>query len=165
MNINLRHRYKKIVAAVALSTVLVGGLAACSGDDSFEDRKDLQTTTTLKNSIALENLQKKRDLENDPNKVRYIYLMNFGQIVGYYVSVGNITSNASQMAPEQEAVRRYSSSDDVVVDSAADDGTYGAGDPGIFFFTADGTMVVTSLDYIQSDQPLQIDVPRLGGTE
>lgn len=159
------NKLKKIITTIALSAVVVTGLAACSGaSDSYTERTEKQQTTTLTDSIALDNLEKKRDLENDPNKVRYIYLMNFGQIVGYYVSVGNITSNASQMAPEDDIVDPCSSTYcPTVVDSAADDGTYGAGDPGIFFFTADGTMVVTSLDYIQSDQPLQIDVPRLGG--
>ena len=38
---------------------------------------------------------------------------------------------------------------------------YGDGDPGIFFYTADDVMVETSLDYVVSDQPLAIDVPRL----
>lgn len=51
-------------------------------------------------------------------------------------------------------------------DSAKDDGTYGNGDPGIFFFfTTDGIMVETDLNYIQTDAPLSIDVPRLGGKE
>jgi len=159
----------KIIAVTAGALILAGTLTGCSYDDdatnAYDNRQVLQKETTLTNSIALENLKEKRDRENDPNKVRYIYLMSFGEIIGYYVSQGNITSNASQMAPEQEIVRRTSTSDALVVDGASDDGTYGAGDPGIFFFTADGTMVVTSLDYIQSDQPLAIDVPRLGGTE
>jgi hypothetical protein len=146
-----------IVASLALS----GCVTDPDATAAYDKRQEQQKETTLNDSIALDNLKKKRDLENDPNKVRYIYLMNFGQIVGYYVSVGNITSNASQMAPEQEIVRRTEASDALVVDSASDDGTFGAGDPGIFFFTSDGTMVVTSLDYIQSDQPLAIDVPRL----
>lgn len=161
---NVKKHFRLIIALFA-AMLLVGTLAACSSNQSYQDRIDKQDSITLDDSIALDNLEKKRDLENDPNKVRYIYLMNFGQIVGYYISVGNITSNASQMAPEEEIVQPWSGGDRYVVDSAADDGTFGAGDPGIFFFTADGTMVVTSLDYIQSDQPLAIDVPRLGGTE
>lgn len=160
---------KKGAAILAGVVISLTALTGCTYDEdatqAYDNRQELQKSTTLTDSIALDNLKEKRDRENDPNKVRYIYLMSFGEIIGYYVSQGNITSNASQMAPEQEIVRRYSSGDAYVVDGASDDGTYGAGDPGIFFFTADGTMVVTSLDYIQSDQPLAIDVPRLGGTE
>lgn len=38
-------------------------------------------------------------------------------------------------------------------------------DPGIFFFTTDGTMVHTSLDYLYSTTPLptNVNVPKLGG--
>lgn len=157
----------KAFAAIAGVLVLAFTLSGCYSDpdatEAYDNRQTLQRETTLDNSIALDNLKEKRDRENDPNKVRYIYLMSFGQIIGYYIAKGNITSNSSQMAPELEIVRYCSGCDAIVVDGASDDGTYGAGDPGIFFFTADGTMVVTSLDYIQTDQPLAIDVPRFGG--
>lgn len=155
-----------IIAASIAVAIAGGGTVACTSDaqKSYDARQKSQQQTTLKDSIALDNLKKKRDRENDPNKVRYLYLMSFGKPVGYYVTKGNITSNASQIAPEEEVVKSFGG-DGYVVDSAQDDGTYGNGDPGVFFFTADGTMVVTSLDYIQSDQPLKIDVPRLGGQE
>lgn len=150
----------KTLTAGAIALSLVGGLAACGYSSEYEQRKDKQTETTLKDSIALDNLQKRRDRENDPNKIRYIYLVNFGKPFGYYVAKGNITSNGAQMAPEQEVIKGYGG-EGYVLDSASDDNTYGASDPGIFFFTADGTMISTSLDYIQSDQPIAIDVPRL----
>jgi hypothetical protein len=156
----------KLTTALATAAVAALVLTGCGPSDAqqaYKDRQAKQQQTTVSDSLALDNLGEKRDRENDPNTVRYLYLMNFGQIVGYYVTKGNITSNAAQIAPEQEVVKAYS--DGYVVDSAQDDGTYGDGDPGVFFFTADGTMVVTSLDYIQSDQPLAIDVPRLGGSE
>jgi hypothetical protein len=160
---------KKLTRGIIAATIVLGmagGTVACTSDAqrAYDARQKSQQQTTLKDSIALENLKKKRDRENDPNKIRYLYLMNYGQIVGYYIAKGNITSNASQIAPEEEVVKSYGG-DGYVVDSAQDDGTYGDGDPGVFFFTADGTMVVTSLDYIQSDQPLKIDVPRLGGDD
>ena len=50
----------------------------------------------------------------------------------------------------------------LTLDSSQDDGTYGEGDPGIFFFLADGTYVETTLDYVYSTQPIPVDVPRLG---
>lgn len=153
------------LATVFAAVALVGVLAGCGTTNDYQDRKESQDATTLKDSQALRNLEEKRDRENDPNKVRYLYVMSFGEIIGYYVTKGNITSNAAQIAPEDDIVQPWQGGDRYVVDSAQDDGTYGDGDPGVFFFTADGTMVVTSLDYIQSDQPLAIDVPRLGGTE
>jgi hypothetical protein len=78
------------------------------------------------------------------------------------VILGKVSSSGSQIGPEEEIVKRWS--DGYVLDSAQDDGTYGDGDPGVFFFTTDGMMVETSLDYVIADRPIELDVPRLGGT-
>ena len=147
-----------VAAMLGLSLVLSG----CSFDDRANERLKEQNQTTIKgDSLEKTNLKEKLERENDPTAVRYVYLMNFGQIVGYYVIKGKVSSAGSQIAPEMEV--DYHSYGNVVLDSKQDDGTYGQGDPGIFFFLADGTMVSTSLDYVESDAPLPIDVPRLGG--
>jgi hypothetical protein len=154
---------KKIAALALGASLLVGGLAACSGPTEYEKRKQEQSKSQITNSLEKQNLEKKRDKEEDPSAVRYLYLMNFGQIVGYYVTQGKVSSNGSQVGPETEVIKGWNG-DGYVLDSAKDDGTFGAGDPGIFFFTTDGVMVETSLDYVMSDAPIAIDVPRLGGS-
>lgn len=155
----------KVATTIALALAGTLVLAGCSDNKEFEDRKE-QQSKSLKDSLEIANLESKLERENDPNAVRYVYLMNFGQIVGYYVIQGKVSSAGSQIAPEQDIIDPCSSSYcPTVVDSAQDDGTYGSGDPGIFFFLADGTMVSTSLDYIESDAPMPIDVPRLGGND
>lgn len=155
---------KKITAFVAAAALLFG-FAGCSYDDkASKKRKDAQASVTLKDSLEITNLETKLKRENDPNAVRYVYLISFAQPIGYYVVKGKVSSSGSQLAPEDEVIDNCDSScGGNVLDSSQDDGTYGTGDPGIFFFTADGTMVSTTLDYIESDAPLPIDVPRLGG--
>jgi hypothetical protein len=149
-----------ITALVASALVLAG----CRGaDEGAEARAALQRQTTLANSLEKENLREKLERENNPNAVRYVYLISFAQPIGYYVIRGKVSSSGSQLAPEQEAVRMCGYNECwTMTDSAQDDGTYGSGDPGIFFFLADGTMVSTTLDYIESDQPLPLQVPLLG---
>lgn len=156
---------KRIYAPITLAVAAALALSGCGNSTSYEERKELQKTTTLENSLEKANLKEKLQRENDPTAVRYVYLMNFGQIVGYYVIEGKVSSSGSQLAPEEEFVRPCSGCDGFTTDSAQDDGTYGTGDPGIFFFLADGTMVSTTLDYVESDTPMRIDVPRLGGQE
>jgi hypothetical protein len=154
---------KKIIAATA-AVALAITLAGCTQTDenkAYDERKALAKEYDRDTSLELTNLEEKRKREDDPNAIRYLYLMNFGEVVGYYVTKGKVSSSGSQIAPETELVSRWS--EGFVVESAKDDGSYGASDPGIFFFTSDGVMVETSLDYIQSDAPLAIDVPRLGG--
>lgn len=151
----------RLVALVAAMLGLSLVLSGC-GDSRSNERLQEQNQTTIKgDSLEKSNLKEKLERENDPTAVRYVYLMNFGQIVGYYVIKGKVSSAGSQIAPEMEV--DFHSYGNVVLDSKQDDGTYGQGDPGIFFFTADGTMVSTSLDYVEADAPMPIDVPRLGG--
>jgi len=146
----------KIAAIVLAASIALTG-AACS--PQLTEREKAQNTSQIKDSLEKKNLERKRDREENPTAERYLYLMNYGQIVGYYVTKGKVSSNGSQVGPELEVLRNLSGYP--IVDSAKDDGTYGQGDPGIFFFTSDDVMVETSLDYIMSDQPLAIDVPRL----
>lgn len=156
----------RLIKAAAILSIATLALTACTGSSEFNQRKDAQEKTTLTESLGTANLAERLKREEDPTAIRYLYLMNFGQIVGYYVTKGKISSSAGQLAPEQDIICRYNSGESCnPVDSAKDDGTYGPGDPGIFFFTTENVMVETSLDYIQSDAPLSIDVPRLGGND
>lgn len=152
---------RRLAAALLAGVLAVTVLAGCSSG-GYSERQEQQQQTTLDNSLEEQNLRAKLEREEDATAQRYVYLMNFGQIVGYYTITGKVSSSGSQIAPEQDVVCRYNTSESCqAVDSAQDDGTYGAGDPGIFFFTTDGVLVETSLDYVVSDAPLAIDVPRL----
>jgi hypothetical protein len=153
---------RKIATAGAIAALSIGAMTACTpASDEYTERKEAQGASQIKDSLEKKNLEKKRDKEEDANAIRYVYLMNYGNITGYYVIEGKVSSSGSQIGPEQEIIKRWS--DGYVLDSAQDDGTYGDGDPGVFFFTTDGMMVETSLDYVISDRPMTLDVPRLGG--
>lgn len=147
------------VSAIALAATLSLTAASCDGPGPSDRDKSAAAAKPAGETLEIKNLKAKRAKEESPDATRYLYLMSFGKIIGYYVTKGKISSNGSQIGPELESIGSYSAP--AVVDSAQDDGSYGDGDPGIFFFTSDGTMVVTDLDYIQSDAPLPIDVPRL----
>ena len=152
----------KIIGAIVGAAIVVASLSGClTKSEQFEERETLQEQSR-DDSLELKNLQEKVSREDDATALRYVYLINYGTIFGYYSTEGKISSSASQIAPEQEFVKVYESSTEYyIIDSTKDDGSYGPGDPGIFFFTTEGVMVETSLDYIISDAPLPIDVPRL----
>lgn len=157
------NRFKKISAATIALVVAGAALTGCSyntdENQKYNERKALSEAYDTKDSLELKNLEKKRELEDDPNAIRYVYIMSYATIIGYYVAEGKISSSGSQIAPETELVSRWS--EGFVVESAKDDGSYGEGDPGIFFFTTEGAMIETSADYITSTVPFEIDVPRL----
>jgi hypothetical protein len=155
---------KRFATLALIGGLTVGGLAACATPGEYEQRKAAQGNSQIKNSLEKQNAEMKRDKEEDPNAIRYVYLLNYGINTGYYVAKGKISSSSSQVGPESEVIKYYG--EGFILDSAKDDGTYGAGDPGIFFFTTDGMMVETSLDYIVTDRPIALQgVPLLGGTE
>ncbi len=157
---------KKFCATVCIALVGATLLTGCDEHKKAAKREEIQNSVVLENSLGKEAQKKRLEREEDTNAERYVYLMSFGQIVGYYVIKGGVYSSATQLAPEQEIICKYETAEGcLAVDSAKDNGTYGQDEGGVFFFTADGTLVETSLEYIQSDQPLPIDTPRLGGKE
>lgn len=154
---------KKMVAAATIAMLGVLALAGCDYSEEYENRKNDQSSVTLDNSLGIKNQKERLEREEDPNAIRYVYLMSFGEIVGYYVIQGKVSPAGTQLAPEQDIICRSTAESCQAVDSAKDDGTYGASDEGSFFFTTDGVLIETTLDYIQSDGPIAIDVPRLDG--
>jgi hypothetical protein len=173
--------FKKI-AIVGISAALVLGLAACSEntpqtsaqnegqaitEQAFEQQSKAvpYPVNELKDSLERRNLSDRLLRTNKPEAIGYVYLMNFGQIVGYYTIKGKVSSTQSQMTTDNLIIRKCNTGNgcnDVVVNAPGDDGSYGPNEDGIFFFTTEGAMVTTSLDYIWADNQIAIDVPRLG---
>lgn len=152
-----------VIAGVCIAAL---GVSGCAYQDGNDQRKELQKQKATGQTLEKANLAEKRKREENPSAIGYVYLMNYGNVVGYYVTKGKLSSNGSQATPEQEIVDAcdHGNCDHSVVDGPQDDGSYGQGDPGIFFFLTDGTKVVTSLDYVQTDRPIPaLNVPRLGG--
>lgn len=163
-------KFKKTAIAVLAGTFAFIGLGAnaCSTQTDEEIARDqVQSQKATGDTLEKKNLEEKRKREENSSAVRYVYLYNFGQPMGYYVAKGKISSSGSQRTPEQDNLwtcKVNYGCQPIVVDGAQDDGSYGKGDPGIFFFLADGNMIETTFDYVVSEKPLTaINVPLLGG--
>jgi hypothetical protein len=165
---------KKIVIATTLALSLVG-LTACSdpnsaqstGQDLTEQAFSQQQAAVpypvseLKDSLERRNLRERLIRTNKPDAQGYVYLMSFGKIIGYYTVKGKVSSTQSQMTTG-DIITSRNGGGSVVVGAPGDDGSYGENEPGIFFFTTEGQMITTNLDYIWSDNLISIDTPRLG---
>lgn len=114
----------------------------------------------LRDSLERRNIRERLLRTNRPNAIGYVYVMSFGKIIGYYTIKGKLSSTQSQMTTDQLELD-HGSYGQSVVSAPGDDGSYGANEPGIFFFTTEGAMVETNLDYVVADQPLPVDVPLL----
>lgn len=171
---------KKIIAAVA-AVLLVGSLAACEGKPKSNAQSTGQTQTEqayeqqskavpypadqLKDSQERRNIKERLLRTNNPNAISYLYVLSFAKPLGYYVVKGKVTSTQSQMTTDTFVERHGDTGGGNITYAApGDDGSYGANEPGIFFFTTEGVMVTTDLDYIISDQPIAVgefNVPKL----
>ncbi len=158
-----RTKASAIVAAVIVAALALTG---CTNSD-YEERIEQQNTVTLDDSLGIQAQTERLEREEDTTAERYVYVMPLGskEAIGYYVIRGGVYDASTQLAPEQELVRRCDGCDSYVMDSARDNGTFGGdGGDGFFFFTVDGALVeLAFLAYIQSDQPIAayVDVPRL----
>lgn len=167
---------KKRLRIAVVGVLIVLGLTAgvCTPDkNSAQEQGQRQTEAVfsqqsravpypvdqLKDSLERRNLKERLLRTNRPDVLGYVYLMSFGKIIGYYTIKGKVSSTQSQMTTDQLAVAcHYQNA--CVVNAPGDDGSYGPNEEGIFFFTTEGAFVTTSLDYIWSDVPLPLDVPR-----
>lgn len=165
--------------AIAVFLPLAMGSSGCSTGSSKVQQRDSKITETyakrfeaavpypldlMKTSLERQNLRRRLLLENQPNKIGYVYIINFGKVIGYYVIKGKVSSTQSQLTITQQ-VTAAPNNGSATVDSMGDDGSYGpneGGQNGVFFFTASGTWVETDLEFLYADQPLPIDVPLLG---
>lgn len=160
------NRIAKAVVGLIAAGALAFGATGCGASDGYQEVKDRQkqaNEASTKDTLEKKNLRAKIALEEDPNRIGYVYLTSYGKPFGYYVIKGKVSSSGSQLEPEDQVLHPYSG-EYVPVDGPQDDGTYGDGDPGIFFFTADGAFVETSVDHFYSTKPVPVafDIPKLG---
>jgi len=169
-----------IIATIIAALLLTGcqteepkTTAQASGEKLTERVFSQQSTAVpypadkLKDSLERRNLRERLMRTNKPNAISYLYVLSFGEPLGFYTVKGKVSSTQSQMTTDQLQVCKDHKGDHnsscipAVVNAPGDDGSYGPNEDGIFFFTTEGTMVTTNLDYILSDQPLAFNVPEL----
>lgn len=173
---------KRIAAAFA-GIALVVSLSACE-DNSTSAQSTGQKLTEqafsqqqaavpypadeLQDSLERRNLRERLLRQNDPDKIGYVYFVQFGKFLGYWTIKGKVSSTQSQMTTDVLLVDTPddgSRAKDSMVTAPGDDGSYGENERGVFFFTTEGAMVQLPEDsYFYSDQPVNIgSIPELNG--
>src|SRR3972149_1808524 len=166
-----------IIASAILIVSVVGASYAFAGKPDWFKQQELVSDSIAKQQIAAvpypqaqmrdslerHNLRERLLRFNKPQKIGYLYLMSFGKFVGYYVVKGKISSTQSQMT---NLVQTWEASkdQDTIVPSVGADGSFGeneGGSGGGVFFTAQGVLVETTLDWVYPGAPLNVDVPHL----
>ena len=170
---------KKMICTIALSVVTLMTVTSCSEEPSkgsAQQSGQALTETTfkqqqtavpypaaqLRSSLERSNLAARLITLNKPSKIGYVYLINFGKIIGYYSIKGKVSNTDSQLTTST-TIEKHSDvgGGNLSYPAPGDDGTYGPNESGNFFFTTEGVLVESDLQYLYADAPLPIDVPRL----
>lgn len=123
-------------------------------------------------ALERKNLAKRLIQLNSKGSTGYVYLLAgmTGKALGYYVISGKVSSTSSQMTSTQVNVNCSGLNDSAgqacTNDAIGDDGSFGpseGGAKGVFFFTVNGVLVETVLDWVYSSQPIKLysDAPQL----
>ena len=128
-----------------------------------------QPPFVMESSLERANLIKRYQYLNDENNVHHVYLMDEGQVVSYFVAQGKVSSVNSKLTNDAQIVKVPNAKFDggngagganganyKVVESPQMDGSYGSNGEAIFFFTTSGEYVESSLDYVVSEEPKNI---------
>lgn len=162
-----------VFASLANKAEACGFWSPCDDTSSNELKASAETQKNLvksvpvpqiTNSLERANVAKRAALFDSPDKISYIYLVNYGKVMAFYTVRGKVSSLRSYMTPEEKLVdaegntcTHDSSESFCYIIGAADiDGTYGENVDGIFFFTTEGAYVEWHGDYMMSDQPLKL---------
>ena len=167
-------------------------LAACSGSTSGSQAAVNASNTTAQqeyneftaavpypyakaapsNPLERENLAKRLTAYNSASDTNYLYIFTFsGQVIGYYVIDGKVSSTGSEMTSTQQVTNcgnqnKGDGGGCSVTDAIGDDGSYGpeeGGSFGVFAFTSTGTLIETDQPFLVSSAPIAIysSVPQL----
>lgn len=166
---------KRFITFILICIVTAGVLSAVGATETkqLETQAARETTDNAITAIPvpkISNFVERKTLAqwaqrwDKPSVVTYLYLFSYGQCIGYYVCNGKPAATTNYLVPEWKD--RYVGNGGVESEQTMDlDGTYGANNPGIRFFTASGTAVEWAgqgASYLYSDAPIPLKVPKLG---
>jgi len=173
----------------ALCAIALILLVGCSGNKEYEESakavSSIQATDQMQTAENFKRLyeavpppklidsQERRQLVkrlerfNVANKISYIYIIDFGKIIGFFTVKGKVSSVNSMLTCMEQLVddgfgvhttgdRRENIH---VVPSPDLDGSYGTNGDAIFFFTDKDIYVEWNGIYLLSDQYIKLDQP------
>lgn len=131
-------------------------------EQNQQNLNKVQPPPSISWSLERDNLTKRFKLQND-NAVSffmYIFIEGVADPIGYY-QVNKVSSVNSQLTSTQQLVKgdggQYTQ--DFVMESPAEDGSYGTNGTAVFGFTPEQIYIETNMKYITSTVPLSFTHP------
>ena len=165
----------KSLLVILLAFVLMSASDSCEGNSTAKEEQKrteanqeklnkVQPAPRVEWSLERDNLINRFKLMNDRAVTMYMYVFieGVGTPIGYYI-VNKVSSVNSQLTNPGQIVRRTTGGEGYVLDSPAEDGSYGTNGDAIFGFTPDGLYMEHNMKYIVATAPLKFqNVPMIG---
>ena len=170
-----------LISCAPQNTNTTGAVVTKEQTDQFQNQSALakaQPAPRLDWSLERDNLIKRTQRWNDPNKISYIYLLSdMGTVMAFFPIKGKVSSLGSYLTgsvapiddprsyPPPSGVERcavdnahcYNTNlSSLLVESPDYDGSYGNNGDGVFFFLTDGTYMEWNGKYMLADQPVKL---------
>jgi hypothetical protein len=174
-------RFWKVVAAALILGIIITTMVVSEGNrevnTNSNKEKAVENERRSSNQVPVPSVQYFPERQtiarwskefDAPNITCYLYLVQSGQILGYYITNGKPASTQSYLTPEYGYEDGYDLGEGYGVAQIQlpdVDGTYGNNSPGIRFFTASGIAVEWAgygATYIFSTAKLPLNVPEFG---
>ncbi|XOU93871.1 MAG: hypothetical protein ACNFW9_03420 [Candidatus Kerfeldbacteria bacterium] len=135
--------------------------------ENFERLYKAVPPPELQDSQERRQLVKRLNRFNVANKISFIYIIDFGKIIGFFTVKGKVSSVNSMLTCTEQLVddgfgtgTGENGRDNVhIVPSPDLDGSYGTNGKGVFFFTDLDIYVEWNGTYMLSDQYIKLDQP------
>lgn len=175
---------KYLIALLALSILFMSAKGCDSPEQAKNQTAKLEQASVEKNqtrlnssqpapsitwSLERDNLIKRFKLMNDRSVLFYMYVYSFASStpIGYY-QVNKVSSVNSQLTNPGQIVMtdiydtgEWHGRSAHVLDSPAEDGSYGTNGNGVFGFTPDNVYIEHNMQYILSTVPLNVKADQL----
>lgn len=169
-----RNMKKALLVGGLLVTLLGGTAASCDAGTQGDNSDKMMTARNQKvegvvlcgnegQSNTCKNIAEHVKRNEDPNRLTYIYLINFqGEPYAYWIAKGPVTSTQAQMLPTDQVldidpVSGSSYRQWTVMEGPGDDGSSGPALPGLFFYDEWGSEIeIYNVSVILSDGPFNL---------
>lgn len=171
---------KSLIVGTVVASIMLMGASSCVKEDSQSQGRKTQEEIMKRAQQSVpvpqvENFRTRKAVAewmermDTPDKVFYIYLLgNNGQKIGYYIGQTRPISVCSFMTPTEREIGVGGSGANPLGQAPALDGVWygGGGCDQYFFFDAetDALHSIGGINYLVSDQPLEVDVEPLSVT-
>lgn len=111
-------------------------------------------------SMERDNLIKLKKLQNDRTVTffMYVFIEGISEPIGYY-QVNKVSSVNSQLSNPMQLINGRYTSQEYVLPSPSEDGSYGENGDAIFGFTPEDICIQTNMKYITATVPLKFRSP------